>query len=92
MKTQFQQNTQTPNISTQHTPTTNKQNQQNTPTQATQLSIALITNNVNMVNVNKRDCEKVDKEYLDSLGIVLINICALTSKLKQYELKEFIQN
>ena len=44
-----------------------------------------------MVNVNRRDCEKVDKEDLDRIGIVLLNICGLKSKLKQYELEELIQ-
>ena len=48
-------------------------------------------NNANMVNVNKRDCEKLNKEDLDSSGIDLLNICALKSKLKQYEFEEFIQ-
>ena len=48
-------------------------------------------NNVNMVNVNKKNCEKLDKEDLDSLGIVLLNICGLKSKLKQYEFEEYIQ-
>ena len=44
-----------------------------------------------MVNFNKIDCEKLVKEDLYSLGIVLLNICGLKSKLKQYEFEEFIQ-